>query len=85
MMRIEWEDTWITTLIDAGFSPSTARATYRAMYKENGPDYNKNPAQEAMAMLGKINIPEDFSSFSEKINARHSNNNPLQRSSKLDL
>lgn len=62
MMRIEWRDTWINTLIDAGFSPSTARATYQAMYGDNGPDFNKNPAHEAMAMLGKIKIAEDFQS-----------------------
>ncbi len=84
MMRIEWEDTWINTLIDAGFSPSTARTTYQAMYGEAAPDFTKNPAQEAMAMLGKIKIPEELSSLSEKISARHSIN-PLQRSTKLDL
>ncbi|MFC7297550.1 hypothetical protein [Herminiimonas aquatilis] len=60
MMRIEWRDKWINTLIDAGFSPSTARDTYQAMYGRDGPDLSKNAAQEAKAMLGKLNPTEGF-------------------------
>jgi hypothetical protein len=63
MKRIDWEDTWINTLIDAGFSLRTAKATYVAMYAENGPDFSKDPAQEAMEMVGTIKPSADFQSF----------------------
>ena len=59
MMRIEWRDKWINTLVDAGFSANTARDTYQAMYGHDGPDITKNAAQEARAMLGKLNPMED--------------------------
>jgi hypothetical protein len=55
-----------------------------ATYGRSGPDFTKNPAQEAMALLGAIKISEDFESFSEKTIAKHINHF-LQRSSKLDL
>lgn len=60
MMRIEWRDKWINTLIDAGFSPNTARDTYQAMYGTDGPDLTKNAAQDAKAMLGKMNAGDGF-------------------------
>jgi hypothetical protein len=28
MLRIEWEDKWINTLIDAGCNPGTARTSF---------------------------------------------------------
>lgn len=80
MLRIEWEDTWINSLIDAGFSPNRARTIYRAMYGEGGPKYNKNPSQEAMVMLEKIKLSVDFSSFLAEINTRNGDNSPIQRS-----
>lgn len=66
MMRIEWRDIWINTLVDAGFSPHTARDTYQAMYGKDGPDLGKNAAQDAKAMLGKLSTADDFSSSNLK-------------------
>lgn len=62
MMRIEWRDKWINTLVDAGFSANTARDTYQAMYGRDGPDLTKNATQEAKSMLGKLHPTDDVSS-----------------------
>jgi len=56
-MQIEWQNTWINTLVDAGFSIKTARVTYQSMYTDKGPDLAKSAVHEAHAMMG-ISITE---------------------------
>lgn len=53
MTMNEWQRNWVNTVVECGISQSTALETYKAMYRE-GPDLNKNPVQEALAMLEKI-------------------------------
>jgi hypothetical protein len=56
MLKIEWRDTWLNTLIDAGISPLKAKDTFKAMYGLDGFDNTKNPshsAHETLALIAK--------------------------------
>jgi hypothetical protein len=54
MTMTDWKASWVKTLVDDGFSPSTAVDTYNAMYGRDGPDTTKCPRKEAFALLGKL-------------------------------
>lgn len=54
MLKIEWRDTWINTLIDAGISSVKAKDTFLMMYGLDGFDNTKNPAHSAHETLLKI-------------------------------
>lgn len=55
MTVTEWKESWVKTVVDAGFSQSTAIGTYKAMYGRDGPDLLKCAKKsEALAMLGKL-------------------------------
>ncbi len=54
MLKIEWRDIWINTLIDAGISPIKARDTFLTMYGRDGFDTVKNPSHSAHETLAKI-------------------------------
>lgn len=54
MSSNDWKTNWVKTVVDAGFSPSTALDTYMAMYGRDGPDLSKNPENEALDLLGKL-------------------------------
>lgn len=56
MLKIEWRDRWINTLIDAGISPAKAKDAFMLMYGLDGFDTTKNPAhlaQETLALIAK--------------------------------
>lgn len=54
MLKIEWRDTWLNTLIDAGISPVKAKDTFLSLYGLNGFDNKKNPAHSAHETLALI-------------------------------
>lgn len=54
MTMTEWKENWVKTVVEAGFSQSTAIDTFRAMYGQDGPDLQKCAKSEAFAMLGKL-------------------------------
>ncbi len=41
MSIAEWKTTWVKTVVDAGFSHTTALDTYKALYGRDGPDIQK--------------------------------------------
>ena len=54
MLKIEWRDTWLNTLIDAGIAPLKAKDVFRAMYGVDGFDHTKNPVHSAHETLASI-------------------------------
>lgn len=59
MMKIEWRDAWVNTLIDAGFNARTAKDTYQAIYGQDDPDTTKNPVHEARVAMNNLKADAD--------------------------
>lgn len=58
MSIAEWKTTWVKTVVDAGFSHTTALDTYKALYGRDGPDIQKCAESEAFALLGKLDTQQ---------------------------
>ncbi|MDO9421085.1 MAG: hypothetical protein Q7T66_10510 [Herminiimonas sp.] len=54
MLKIEWRDRWINTLIDGGISSVKAKDTFLLLYGLDGFDNTQNPAHSAHETLLKI-------------------------------
>lgn len=59
MLKIEWRDTWINTLIDGGISSIKAKDTFLMLYGLDGFDNTLNPAHSAHETLLKIAKDEE--------------------------